>query len=471
MKSWQRIILVFLGLVVASVIFGLLIIYVTPRLYNIHPFSSNNLSFSVAPIPDVITDSLVLHGDTLIYCQRKTSAQETTDVPATPSIGDLGTFGDSAGFWNAIFLALAMTFVAITLFYQFNKDSKEDERARIAQFQEQCLTMLSMLSEIVSQLRIPQRASQSFGISTDIKFPDAWNPSSNQGIPPKTPEKTEPVVNTDVTGRACFKYIYDERPERRNIRDHIGYNFPYISSTPTEDLYQSLKKITETHFDHYFRTVYRIFKFIKESDLGGIEKKKQDDIRDLCADLIRAQLSTYELAILYYNGLYPKYRNTSKPIYEYFCLFDNLDPQYLILKSEKDYYQQVQIHHQNPDNYDNIVHYNFTAFTKAQHAEKQKNESKWTKWLRGIKLRFLRRREKNDIEKVRNGNELTSQELAVYNTLKSRSGQISTVKELVRLAKVNEKALKKAISRLETDKIIDIESTPRGKRYTILKDL
>lgn len=471
MKSWKRIILAFLGLVIASVIFGSLIIYVTPKLYNIHPLSPDNSSPSVTPIPEVITDSLVLHGDTLIYYQRKTATQDIPVVQEPPTIGDLGTFGDSAGFWNAIFSALAMTFVAITLFYQFNKDSKEDERARIAQFQEQCLTMLSMLSEIVSQLRIPQRTSQSFGISTDIRFPEAWNPSSNQGIPTETTEKTEPVANTDVTGRASFKYIYDERPERRNIRDHIGYNFPNTSSTPTEDLYQSLRKITETHFDHYFRTVYRIFKFIKESDLGGIEKKKQEDIRDLCADLIRAQLSTYELAILYYNGLYPKYRNTSKPIYEHFCLFDNLDPQYLILNSEKDYYQQVQIHHKNPGNYDSIIHYNFTAFTKAQHANKQKNKAKWPKWLRRTKIRFLRGRNKNDNEKIREGNEFTSQELAVYNTLKSRAGETSTVKELVRLSKVNEKALKKAISRLESDGIIDIESKPHGKRYTILKDL
>lgn len=197
----------------------------------------------------------------------------------------------------------------------------------------------------------------------------------------------------------------------------------------------------------------------------------QDDIRDLCADLIRAQLSTYELAILYYNGLNPKYRNTSKPIYEHFCLFDNLDPQYLILRSEKDYYQQVQIHHKNPDNYDNIIHYNFTAFAKAQHIKKQKNKSKWPKWLRKTKILFLRGRNKNDNEKIREENEFTSQELAVYNTLKSRSGETSTVKELVRLSKVNEKALKKAISRLESDGIIDIESKPHGKRYTILKDL
>lgn len=470
MKTWQRITLVLLGLVIASLIFGSLIIYITPHLYSIHPFSSNTASPSANPVTEVITDSLVMHGDTLIYCQRKTATLDTNGVTEPPTIGDLGTFGDSAGFWNAIFSALAMTFVAVTLFYQFNKDSKEDERARIAQFQEQCLTMLSMLSEIVSQLRIPQRTSQSFGLTTDIKFPDVWNPSSNQGIPQEKLEKTVPDVNTDVTGRACFKYIYDQRPERRNVRDHIGYNFP-DTLIPTEELYVSLKKITETHFDHYFRTVYRIFKFIKESDLGGIEKKKQDGIRDLCADLIRAQLSTYELAILYYNGLFPKYRNTSKPIYEHFCLFDNLDPQYLILKSEKDYYQQVQIHHRNPDNYDKIIHYNFTAFTKAQTTNKQNSKSKWPKWLRRIKLHFQRRHKRNDIENGRDGNGLTRDELAVYNTLKSRSGQVSTVRELVRLAKVKEKALKTAISRLETTKIIAIESTPRGKRYIILKDL
>lgn len=464
MKLWQKIILSFLGLIIVSCILGLLIIYVTPRLYNIHPLVSNTPSTVKTQAPEVIVDSLIISGDSLIYCQRTINKPTETIDAESPTMGDLGTFGDSAGFWNAIFSALAMIFVAITLFYQFNKDSKEDERARIAQFQEQCLTMLSMLSEIVSQLRIAQRTSASFGISSEVTFPNAWNPSSNQGIPTEPQVNNNSVSTNDITGRACFKYIYDERGEGRNIRDYLGKIIADPAFVISEDVYRSLKIITETHFDHYFRTVYRIFKFIKESDLGDIDKKKQDDIRDLCADLIRAQLSTYELAILYYNGLYPKYRNTSKPIYEHFCLFDNLDPQYLILQSEKEYYKQVQIHNKNLDNYDNKIHYNCTAFTKVRPSSNK------TARLKRLKIRWPFKRNSRNIVNASADIELTDEERAVYNALKSRSGQVSTIKELVYLSRVNKTALKKALDKFD-GKLIQMESATNGNRYTVIKDL
>lgn len=242
MKLWQKIILSFLGLIIVSCILGLLIIYVTPRLYNIHPLVSNTPSTAKPQAPEVIVDSLIISGDSLIYCQRTINNPSESIDAESPTMGDLGTFGDSAGFWNAIFSALAMIFVAITLFYQFNKDSKEDERARIAQFQEQCLTMLSMLSDIVSQLRIAQRTSASFGISSEVTFPNAWNPSSNQGIPAEPQVNNNSVSTNDITGRACFKYIYDERGEGRNIRDYLGKILADPAFVVSEDVYRSLKK-------------------------------------------------------------------------------------------------------------------------------------------------------------------------------------------------------------------------------------
>lgn len=154
--------------------------------------------------------------------------------------------------------------------------------------------------------------------------------------------------------------------------------------------------------------------------------------------MIRAQLSTYELAILYYNGLYPKYRNTSKPIYEHFCLFDNLDPQYLILQSEKEYYQQVQIHNKNLDNYDSTIHYNCTAFTKVRPS---RNKTARLKRLKNIRWPF--KRNSRIIKNASVDIELTDEERAVYNALKSRSGQVSTIKELVYLSRVNRTILKK----------------------------
>lgn len=46
---------------------------------------------------------------------------------------------------------------------------------------------------------------------------------------------------------------------------------------------------------HYFRTIYRIFKYINESELSNIEKMKY-------AKIVRAQLTDSELFFIYYNS-------------------------------------------------------------------------------------------------------------------------------------------------------------------------
>lgn len=463
--------LVGIGLVILffPFLFGWLIIFITPLLYDMHPYTAvqDQSAKATAEYSKIlISDTLKLKKDSLFLNSRVIERIPTPTQVQERSIGDLGTFGDSAGFWNAIFSALAMTFVVVTLIYQLRKDAKDDERARIAQFHEQCLAMLSMLSEIVAQLRISLKPVAPFSVNPGDGIPNAWNPSYNQGVYPETQQQSGYYSGNDISGRACFKYIYDERAEGRNIRDYIRLNMSVPSASQTEDLYRSIRKVTEEHFDHYFRTVYRILKFIKESDLGDIENKKQDDIRDLCADLLRAQLSTYELAILYYNGLYPKYRNTSKVIYEHFCLFDNLDPKLLILQSEKDYYDQVQTHHKNPNDYDNTIHYDCTAFTKRHEPIEQKGG--FRNWLeRGLSFCHMRWRRNNQVSV---DSIFTDSERAVYNVLKSRSGEISTVRKLAHLSGVSESVLKETVKKFE-DTIVKVETTPSGKRYTVLKGL
>jgi ribonuclease Z len=53
-----------------------------------------------------------------------------------------------------------------------------------------------------------------------------------------------------------------------------------------------------TYFDHYFRLLYRILKFVDTTDLIEKDKEKYE-----YTSMIRAILSRYELVWLYYNGL------------------------------------------------------------------------------------------------------------------------------------------------------------------------
>lgn len=73
--------------------------------------------------------------------------------------------------------------------------------------------------------------------------------------------------------------------------------------------------MTTTMFDHYFRHLYSILKFISLNEWLGEEKQYQ------YATFVRATLSRYELVMLYYNGFFhPK----MKKMIERYCLLNNI---------------------------------------------------------------------------------------------------------------------------------------------------
>lgn len=56
--------------------------------------------------------------------------------------------------------------------------------------------------------------------------------------------------------------------------------------------------MTTTMFDHYFRHLYTILRFITENEWLGVDKQYK------YATFVRATLSRYELVMLYYNGFF-----------------------------------------------------------------------------------------------------------------------------------------------------------------------
>lgn len=71
-------------------------------------------------------------------------------------------------------------------------------------------------------------------------------------------------------------------------------------------------------FDHYFRHLYRIFKFVNESSLIDTEEERYD-----YACIVRSQLSEYELLMLFYNSLQEE-NIKFKTLIEKFAVFNNI---------------------------------------------------------------------------------------------------------------------------------------------------
>ena len=94
-------------------------------------------------------------------------------------------------------------------------------------------------------------------------------------------------------GKECFYGFYQKLKEEINNVN---------SSNDLKELQDAYEKFYEKYEDklgHYFRTMYRIYKFL-DANHELSEKEKND-----YSDLIRAQLSTYEEILILYNILSP----------------------------------------------------------------------------------------------------------------------------------------------------------------------
>ncbi|MBM7610144.1 membrane protein implicated in regulation of membrane protease activity [Lysinibacillus composti] len=89
----------------------------------------------------------------------------------------------------------------------------------------------------------------------------------------------------------------------RYLMDKDYINLEYNLYVPIDDIgwrqnyYEKFYSSSVNTIGHYFRNLYRIVKFIVESDLKETEKKTY-------VGILRAQLSTSELIMLYYNICY-----------------------------------------------------------------------------------------------------------------------------------------------------------------------
>lgn len=128
---------------------------------------------------------------------------------------------------------------------------------------------------------------------------------------------------TYKAGRRCFDYLY----ERLEDRDKY-WNSNIEKAQKRYWEYDEMKML-----DHYFRHMYRIVKFVHETELLDVEIKEETENfkRKIFEEkykyiaILRATLSRKELALLFYNGL----NNKFKPLIEEYKILQNIRSQFL----------------------------------------------------------------------------------------------------------------------------------------------
>lgn len=233
-----------------------------------------------------------------------------------------GTFGDQFGAVNALFSGLAFTGLIYTIILQ-RRDlelqrndlklqreelaltrqemeeqtaefEKQNETLRIQRFENTFFNMLSQFQEVVNNLSVSARV------------------------------KSENVV---LTGRDSFQVLFERAvvyiPNPQRDREFVGIR-GMKAVLDNYGLEGYMNSETPTQFDHYFRLLYRILKFVKTSPLIN---RFEDEYE--YTSILRATLSRYELVWLYYNGLtYGK--NKLKPLIERYAMLKNLRKDFLV---------------------------------------------------------------------------------------------------------------------------------------------
>lgn len=214
------------------------------------------------------------------------------DFSNTGEVGD--TIGGIMGPFVAIAAAI-LTFLAFWVQFKANEQQRKD--IALERFENNLFQLIQIQEEITNNLSF-----------TPIDGADR-------------------LYGSIFHGRQVFKILYNEKgftPSEWGIESSIIKD-GIISYEEDKDI---------GVLDHYFRHLYRVFKFIDEAPIFINEKKKKYEY----ACIMRASLSQYELIMLFYNCLSSNGREKFKPLIEKYAIFNNLRVELLATDSDKELY-------------------------------------------------------------------------------------------------------------------------------------
>jgi hypothetical protein len=215
---------------------------------------------------------------------------------------------------NALFSGLAFAGLIATLLYQKEElklqqeelqQTREELKGQREEFEEQNKTLKRQRFEntFFNMLSLQQEITNNLLLQCKIFKED---------------------IERDVTykGREAFKGIYEDAVfEYEGFISITNTGLKYILKNNWLDGYT---KIPATNrFDHYFRHLYRIFKYVDTTDLISDEERYE------YACIVRSQLSDYELIMLFFNGLSDNGKEKFKPLIEKYAILKNMRPDLL----------------------------------------------------------------------------------------------------------------------------------------------
>jgi len=191
-----------------------------------------------------------------------------------------GTFGDIFSAVSALFSGLAFVAVVITLYLQSKSIISSKKDLEKQSFENKFFQLLNIQNQILNGIEKPQK-----------------------------------IDGNDVflKGKLVFKILYEElinSYKSKSVNSNKNEILKKIQNT-----YKVFFKNYQSEFGHYFRHLYHIVKFINESTISD---------KQFYSNLLRAQLSSPELLLLFYNCLSEYGNERFKPLVEKYALLENM---------------------------------------------------------------------------------------------------------------------------------------------------
>lgn len=223
---------------------------------------------------------------------------------ASLGLAGFGAYGDAFGALNALFAGLAFSGIIVSIFLQSKELSETRGELRGQKDQMRRQVFENTFFQI---LRTAREA-------IDTTYHKTGAVMGAKGMTSNTYE-----------GRECINFL------NNTLKNYYLSEVAYKGNNPLERYEKFYSEIGHKSLGHYYRLLYSAIKYVHENEFLDKEENENFPKREFYVNLIRAQVSSDELFLLFYNCLSVHGKEKFKPMVEKYSFFEHLQIQKAIV--------------------------------------------------------------------------------------------------------------------------------------------
>lgn len=236
------------------------------------------------------------------------------------SISNSGVFGDSFGFLTSLFSGLAFAGLIITIVMQKNELALQREELSLTR------------EELSGQKQEMQAQNETLKVqrfeNTFFKMLELLEACRDDVFYKEWQIGNATSTSSSYEGRDAIKQLY-ERYTKSHLGEYVMENYNqrwmFKEDSKTEEgivrEYNEFYKYYGDELGQYYRTLYNVLKLVDRANFL--------DDKTIYTNLVRAQLSRYELSLLFYNCLSDYGREKMAPLVKDYKILKHLEPSVL----------------------------------------------------------------------------------------------------------------------------------------------